>query len=44
MTGPAELLADFSTATLHEAGATPLPPQVRPLDPGWHGVRPGVHE
>ncbi|MEV4604382.1 hypothetical protein AB0K15_44385 [Amycolatopsis sp. NPDC049253] len=28
-------LGEFGTATLHESGATPLPPQLRPLDPAW---------
>ena len=35
MTWPTERLGDFSTATLHESGATLLPLQVHPLDPGW---------
>jgi 4-hydroxy-4-methyl-2-oxoglutarate aldolase len=35
MTWPAERLRGISAATLHESGATPLPPQVHPLDPGW---------
>ena len=35
MTWPAEQLRGISAATLHESGATPLPPQVHPLDPGW---------
>jgi 4-hydroxy-4-methyl-2-oxoglutarate aldolase len=31
----AAALGPYGTATLHESGATPLPPQVRPLDPAW---------
>ncbi|NBH07437.1 RraA family protein [Amycolatopsis sp. SID8362] len=35
MTAQATRLGEFGTATLHESGATPLPPQLRPLDPAW---------
>jgi 4-hydroxy-4-methyl-2-oxoglutarate aldolase len=35
MTTSVERLAEFGAATLHESGAVPLPPQLRPLDPGW---------
>lgn len=35
MTGDLPRIATFGTATLHEAGAVPLPPQLRPLDPMW---------
>ncbi|GGJ39831.1 RraA family protein [Streptomyces brasiliensis] len=35
MTGVAVDLHPFGTATLHESGAAPLPPQIRPLDRSW---------
>ncbi|MEV6900310.1 hypothetical protein [Amycolatopsis sp. NPDC051372] len=35
MTAHATQLGAFGTATLHESGATPLPPQLRPLDREW---------
>lgn len=35
MTGTELDLHGFGTATLHESGAAPLPPQIRPLDRSW---------
>ncbi|PBC50006.1 4-hydroxy-4-methyl-2-oxoglutarate aldolase [Rhodococcus sp. ACS1] len=35
MTTLSPALRELGAASLHESGATPLPPRIRPLDPAW---------